>query len=238
MNMMPYIFTPACRDLNRKKGFTLLEIMVAIFIFSVVVTVIFGSFNSVFSSQAVINDNLSQHEMIKNCLNRMTIDLVGLHVSLLPMYKPPEVDTEPDPHRIVGDIYSAGTGDFSRLRFTSQAHVPLSGSVQGGMAEIIYYADVDQQGQTILRRSDSLFPYPDFEPKATDPILCEKITSFQILYYDHQGNEYHGWDSESDEFNYATPVAISIKLKIGDETRSQLYHSKIFLSVSRAQEKE
>ncbi len=238
MKVTPLTRLQAYRGSHREKGFTLLEIMVAVFIFSVIVTVIFGSFNSVFSTQTIINDHLSQHEMIKNCMNRIAVDLAAAHVTLSPAYKPPEIDTDPDPHRIVGDKYGSGVEEFSRLRFASQAHVPLSGAARGGVAEIVYYTDIDQQKQTILRRADNLFPYPDFEPKVNDPILCANLTSFQILFYDHQGNEYKSWDSESDEFDYATPVAIGIKLKIGDAKRSQLFHTKIFLSVNRSPEEE
>ena len=75
-----------CKAKHGQQGFTLIEILVALFIFVIVVTTIFGSYNSVFSNAESIKDDMTSYEMAKNCLNRMIIDLQSLHVSLPPAY--------------------------------------------------------------------------------------------------------------------------------------------------------
>ena len=71
-------------------GFTLLEIMVAIFIFALVITTVFGSFRAVFSSADAIGGDVAVFETARTCLGRMATDLGALVVSDYPRYAKPE----------------------------------------------------------------------------------------------------------------------------------------------------
>lgn len=206
-------------------GFTLLEILLAIFIFGIIMATIFGSFGYVFSSAETINNGLDSYEIASNCLNRMVADLKSIYISQHPEYSISRPNDPPNAYRFFGDISSAGEASFSRLRFASFAHLPLEKSTQDGIAEIVYYVqhttEYDDKDNYILRRADSLYPYDrydgeNFEEKSTDPALCENVKSLEFVYYDHEEKEYDQWNSESDEFKYATPRAIKIKLEIGE----------------------
>jgi general secretion pathway protein J len=223
---------------SHSPGFTLFEILIAIFIFGIVMTTIFGSFIAVFSNTDAIFDGINDYDMAKNCLNRMITDLQTVHISPGEIYMRPEFDDPPDPYRIVGDTGYAGNGSFSRLRFTSRSHLPLENNMQKGIAEIVYYVRNRGDNENILTRADSLFPYKRFEGKAFeenpgDPILCEKVRSLAFKYYDEEGTEYDHWDSESEEFKYATPRAVSIKLEFGDDSSSLLFETMVHLPVYR-----
>ena len=85
-------------------GFTLLEIMVAIFIFALVITMVFGSFRAVFSSADAVGGDVAVFQTARTCLGRMATDLAarGLDVeriSLVINYDIPN-DTEAYIHRI------------------------------------------------------------------------------------------------------------------------------------------
>ncbi|WP_207680262.1 PulJ/GspJ family protein [Desulfonema magnum] len=221
-------------------GFTLIEILIAIFIFSIIVTTIFGSFTSVFSSAKMIDEDIDAYEMAKNCFDRMILDLRSVRISSEFNYIRPGIGTDnpPDPYRIVGDISYAETGSFSRIRFTSQTHLPLEKSTQDGIAEIVYYVQSTDDDSYVLRRADSLYPYKRFEGKVfeekkTDPVLCENIKSLEIKYYDDEETEHDHWDSESQEFKYATPRAVRIKLEFGDDSASLLFETMVSLLVYR-----
>jgi general secretion pathway protein J len=67
-----------------------LEIMVAIFIFAVVITTVFGSFRAVFSSADAVGGDVAIFESARTCLGRMATDLRGLVVSDYPRYAKPE----------------------------------------------------------------------------------------------------------------------------------------------------
>jgi general secretion pathway protein J len=200
-----------------KGGFTLIEILIAIFIFSIVVTTIFGSFNFVFGKIDVIEEGMDAYEMAKDSLDRMTVDLESLFILQPPAYKIPGGDDTEDPFRFVGDITSVGGEDVGKLRFTALAHIPLDRQPRDGVAEITYYVTVDEDGSKILRRSDRLdFTEPPSDLSG-DPILCDNLKNLTFTYIDTEGDEMDTWNSDSADVDYATPRAIKIKLEIGNE---------------------
>src|SRR6056297_2156207 len=71
-----------------EKGFTLLEILIAIFIFAIVMTTIYSAFNAVIAKNEAINQGRGLYEMTRNCLDRMTRDLTAIYVEQPPQYEP------------------------------------------------------------------------------------------------------------------------------------------------------
>ncbi len=228
-----------------RSGFTLLEILVAICIFGIIMATIFGSFGYVFSSAEAINEGIEAYEIANNCLNRMVIDLKSIYISTRPEYSKPKTGDDPNDYRVVGDISSAGDTDFSRLRFTSYAHVPFEKSLREGIAEIVYYVqhiETEDEEYYVLSRADTLYPYErfdgdTFEEQKTDPVLCTGVKSLEFIFYDDEETEYDEWDSESDKFKYSTPMAIKIKLEIGevgeDDSPSLLFETMVNFPVVR-----
>ena len=214
-------------------GFTLLEILLAILILAVVITTILGSFNAVFSTTDTLDNSARIHAMAKTCLNRMVADLEGLTISQRPFYKPPDYDDPPDPYRIAGTASEGDGIGFANFRFASRAHLPMEKSKRTGIAEIHYYIMAREDGLPVLKRSDKLYPYPPFEENSSDPVLCERVKSLAFTYYDDEGSDYEIWDSDSEEFNYATPTAVEIRLEIGDETESYTFKTMVRLPIHR-----
>jgi len=215
-------------------GFTLMEILVATAILAIVVTTVLASFNSVFSTTEVLDDSADIYAMAKNCLKRMALDLESIHVTQRPIYKPPELDQPPDPYRFVASaVDTGGTGFAQNLRFTSRAHVGFEKIFRQGIAEVIYYVKAGEDGHLTLKRADNLFPYPEFEEKGSDPALCKYVKSLSFKFYDKDGIEFDVWDSDSDEFGYATPKAIAIKLELANKTASHTFETMVSLPISR-----
>lgn len=214
-------------------GFTLMEILLAFLILGIVVTTVLASFNAVFSTTDTLNNSSRYYDMAKNCLNRMTLDLEALYVRQPPLYKKPEFDDPPDPYRIAGSTTDFGGTSFAKIRFTSSAHIPLEKSNRDGIAEIVYYVQAKNDGQMVLKRADHLYPYPEFEEKGGDPVLCNNLKSLVFKYFDADGSEFDEWDSDSDEYGYATPAAVNIQLEIGNETTSYDFGTTINLAVQR-----
>ena len=223
----------------RKKGFTLLEVLLAIFIFGIVMTTIFGSFNAIFGNAEEIDRDTIRYEMIKTTLDRITEDLSAIYLTPETLFVPSDInsDREPDPYRVFGDIRTEGA-PFAFLRFTADAHLVFSDSPRKGIARIFYYVQPMGSGHYVLKRSDALFPYGnmeeyDFEDNISDPVLCRNVLSFTAVYIDDEGTEYETWDSESDEFGYATPRAVKIRLKAGNAQRPVIGETLIFLPAFR-----
>lgn len=226
-------------EISHRAGFTLMEIVVAIFIFSLVVGLVMGAFQGVFSNADHIGATSELQEMGNACLNRMVQDLQSIHVSLHPRYKQPDIDDQPDLYHFVGRTGDSFSDDGSpRLRFASLAHLAFSRERRGGIAEIVYYLQRTGRDHALLRRADHLFPYPEkFEPNAADPIMCEKVLALDFIFYSAQGDEKERWDSQSADDNYSTPCRISISLKIGDKEAPMVFNTQVVLPLCRFKEK-
>jgi general secretion pathway protein J len=218
-----------------RKGFTLVEILIAIFIFALVILMLYGTFRSTFSTTDAVDETMSTAIMAKICIQRMVADLSSIYVNLPPTYTPPGIDSPEDNYRFVGDVLSVNGKDFPKLRFTSSAHLSFGDSgTSDSIAEIVYYVDPGEEDHFVMKRSDHLFPYDTVDTKKIDPILCEKIKTLAFTYYDEEGAEHEIWDSESPDYKYATPRAVGIALEIGDSHVSQMYKTKIILPVYRS----
>jgi general secretion pathway protein J len=223
------VFAIRCSD----RGFTLLEIIIAIFIFAIIFTTIFTSYSSLLSGNETADQGTASYEMAKNCLNRMIIDLESIHLTLPPGYSPPVLGEPPDPYRIVGENFDSEGGSLPRLRFTSLAHVSFGGKAEKGVAEIVYYLQSTGDGNYVLRRADNLYPYETFEEKAGDPVLCTDVKSLTFKYYDQDGTAYDLWDSEDEGFGYSTPKAIDINLELAENSNSLWFKTMVKIPVYR-----
>jgi general secretion pathway protein J len=221
-------------DKHLSSGFTLLEILTAIFILAIVVSMVLGAFDAIFTNADRVSNRSDLNEMGAAALDRMATDLKAIHVMPYPRYKPPQLlDDEPDIYRVEGKTSNVGGDTFAWLRFTSSAHLPLNHVASEGIAEIVYYVQKASDDAFIIRRADHLYPYPEFEESETDPEVCEQVRGFTLTYFDANGKEYEEWDSESDETEYGTPRAIKIKLALGDETAPDIFTTQIVLPVYR-----
>lgn len=220
-----------------RKGFTLLEILVAILIFGIVMATIFGSFRTVFSNSAKLAQANADDEIAVSCFARITADLASLYVPQRPYYRPPGINDPPTPYRVVADTFSAAGQDFPRLRFTSLAHTPLNSDHQTGIAEIVYYVMATGDGQLVLRRSDTLFPYRPFKARSTDPVLCPDITALTIELYDAKGEVHKAWNSDSEDYGRATPRAVRVAMVIGSSVNARHFETTVKLPVFRERER-
>ena len=166
-------------------------------------------------------------------MKRITLDLESIHIEQRPIYKPPELDQPPDPYRLVATSKDIGGTGFAQIRFASRAHISIDKSLRKGIAEIIYYVQARDDGLPVLKRADNLYPYPAFEEKGSDPVLSKYVKSLAFKFYDNEGLEFDVWDSDSDEFGYATPKAIGIKLELAHKTASHTFETMVSLPISR-----
>ncbi|MGD8725603.1 MAG: hypothetical protein PVG00_16800, partial [Desulfobacterales bacterium] len=150
------------------------------------------------------------------------------------LYKPPEFDQPPDPYRLVASADEiGGTGFAQTIRFTSRSHLPFENSSGKGIAEIVYYFQTTNDGYLELRRADNTYPYPEFEKKGSDPVLCKYVKSLSFKFYDSDGSEFDAWDSDSDEFGYATPTAIAVKLELAKNAETHTFETMVSLPLIR-----
>lgn len=220
---------------HQVNGFTLIEILTAILILSIVVSMVLGSFDGLFSDADHLNAGSDLFEMGNTALNRIVSDLSGLHVMPYPRYKPPDIDDEPELYRLVGEVRSAGGQSFSWLRFASLSHLPLNQTGREGIAQIVYYVQETEDAGYVLKRADALYPYPEFEESDDDPVVCEQLRDFRISFIDEEGDMFEEWSSENDDTEYATPRAVGIRLAVGEAEAPFVFRTQVTLPVYRYQ---
>ena len=254
LNQIASAFTAACRGVSERNriaeflagklprrlrrgnfhtGFTLLEILVAVSVFSIIALALFGTFRTVYGRTGRIAKRIRCQEMAGTCINRMMSDLAAIRLALPPAYRKPETRGSPDPFRLAGKRHSIGARTFPVLRFVSRGHTGFGTQGQGGVAEIVYYVERTQEDRYVLRRSDRFQLEEPFAAKDTDPILCDRVQSMTVTYHDKSGRSHDRWDSDSEEFGYATPRSVAFELEIGADAEATKYRTMILLPVSR-----
>ena len=212
-------------------GFTLVEVLISILIFGILVTTLFASHGAVFVNAPIVESNIDLYEMSGACLERIALDLRSIYITHPPAYAKPEFDAEPDLHRVVASAEGGGAGP--RLRFASLAHLPLEQSTRAGVAQIAYYETPADEDLFRSRRAANLYPYPPPEIDPRDPVLCDMVKRLEITYLDQEGNDYDYWDSESDEFDYATPAAVNILIEQVKNGSVAVFETRVSLPARR-----
>jgi general secretion pathway protein J len=214
-------------------GFTLLEILVAVFIFAVVMTTLFSSFDAFVLTGQTLTSSVAFRDSLRRPLEVMRTDLLSILVSQPPGYRKPGAGTEPDPFRMSGETLSLDGQPFSRLTFSSFSHIPSGGSPAGGVARIGYHVRGNAGDGYDLCRSDSLRPFRDDPFSDCDPILFRNVLGFRITFLDGEGKEHGEWDSDSRENGRAFPAALDLVLTLKTPSGPETVRTRLGVPVGR-----
>ncbi|BCS94722.1 hypothetical protein DSLASN_03540 [Desulfoluna limicola] len=199
----------------RDQGFTLVEILVAVTIMGLVMVTIGTAFSQLTRGAKALEESGRDSLALGDAARWIGRDLEALYVVQDPLYSGGDSNDAEDPYRFTLAREMVGGEEMSILRFTSLNHLPFGGLSLGGIAEIVYFV-TDDGGELRLRRSDRLFFHDPFERAQEHPVLMKQASSFQVVCIDAEGREQDTWDSESDTYGRATPVAVKVTLSRGE----------------------
>ena len=80
-----------------------------------------------------------------------------------------------------------------------------------------YNVESLENGTIVLKRSDIgsvFFDETKENNTGNDPLLCERVKAFELIFIDLDGKSHEEWNSDSSNFDFATPYAVRIKLVI------------------------
>ena len=222
-----------CALTSVAQGFTLLEILVAVMIFSVLTTTVYGAFNAFIMSASHVRQIVKQGEGAHATLQRISLDLQSIFIALPPRYQKPVLEDSQDLFRFLGSEERVESNDFSRLEFASLAHVPFGEDQRTGVTRITYYVRANEAGGFALCRSDRLRPFDPVERNGCDPVICRNIETFDLSYSDGEETSLRQWDSDADNVHYATPQAIFVTISFHVEDALETVMMGMDLPVSR-----
>ncbi len=185
------------------KGFTLFEILITTFIFTVVLSLLYTAYMGTFRNIEATESQSDIYGMARITLERMVEDLGSVYVNI------------PPSDGFMGEDAEINGRNADTIRFLSRAHIVFDeDNVGARMAEIVYYIKESEEEDTfILYRSDT----QEFEERPEEGsgglILCDGLFSVNFIYYNDEGEEYESWDSTKDEFKGRVPAMVSIVLE-------------------------
>jgi len=220
------------------KGFTLVELLLALSIFAAVISTLFLTFSTIVSNVNPMKNGLDNYEAAANTMRRLTTDLKAICLTHRPAYFPPDNDDniKPDRFRFLSSPGFVSDGTFASLRFASFEHLPMDTDDTDRIGIITYFAAKAPDGSIILRRKDtalSLYNEKNNEVAAPVPIVCEKVKSFELEFIDQDGEPRKSWDSDSADVEFSTPLAVRIKLEIGGTESIETFACTVYLPTSR-----
>lgn len=190
----------------REKGFTLIEILLAVLILGIVMTTVYASYTGTFRIIAETKKDAELYGMARAALDRMARDLEAVS---------PWKGAFP----FVAKPYSLLDQNFTGMIFRSAAHVAFGMEEQsGGVAVIEYIVEEEKEGEGFaLYRSDSLSrDLKEDEPPPQKYLLCDRIAGLTYLFYDDKGKEYDAWDSDGGEEKQRkkAPTIVEIRMSL------------------------
>ena len=201
------------------EGFTLLEILIALAIFSIIITAIYTSYTGTFK---VIDETESQTEIYRIAritMERMLEDLESVYIPKSIEGGQSEGEVA-ESFQFLGEDRFINGKDADILRFVSRAEVGLNEQEQDtGIWEIIYLTKESDNGEglVIYRGDKPMFQQvSDIEDESSSLILCEKLESVNFTYYDKDNEALEGWDSTSIDLKNKVPKMVSIALEFAN----------------------
>ncbi|MDP6685784.1 MAG: prepilin-type N-terminal cleavage/methylation domain-containing protein [Candidatus Omnitrophota bacterium] len=189
------------------RGFTLVEILIALAILAMIVASTFTIFKSSSSSWQKGETRSERYHSARVAMGRMSKEISHAVIN------------EFDGSRFIGT-----SQDASFIAFVSTS----SGVFE--LVEIEYWIDTEQK---LLMRNEQIDPDYDFSTQDYSDILAGNISELEFSYYD--GLIWSdSWDSdaisEADDDKELLPIAVKIKIKIEDKAGKE---SEVFEVVTK-----
>ncbi len=187
-------------------GFTLLEIILAIFILAIVMSTVYASYTGTLKIVEETRSSDYIYGMARNTMKRMIADMES-------------ISPYNGAFRFVSEENDMGDEDFTDLTFLTSAHLDFFDENSSGTALVSYYVeeDGDKKGY-LLKRNDILYRGGKEEDeesmKKSGFVLCDSLKSVKYLFYDSGGEEYEEWDTASTikPGSDGAPLLISVEL--------------------------
>lgn len=226
-----------------RDGFTLLEILIAIFILVTVLSTVFASYTGTFRIVGETESRAEIYQMARTALERILEDLECVYVreeegeEEVGTSESEEAEKLP---QFTGEEDEIEGRSADMLRFPSRAHLLFGEQDESwGTTEINYYVEQGAQGEgLVLYRSDRPYLETTSVEGGGGLALCEKLWSVDFVYYDVEGEEYESWDPSSEE---GIPRLVSISLEFinpSDPDAPLKFVTSVALPVQGAQKEQ
>ena len=196
------------RSRTTNDGFTLIEVLLAVFIGSIVLTVLYASFFQINKAKARIEEELDLYHEARVVMSKITGDLADAFPRGLVNSGQTNVTTP--------FFYGVKEGDKSRLIFNSLSHAPTQDARESDQTQISYFLEpIEDSDLFALMRRDN--PTMESETGGTQYALSERVSGFNLTYLaknpesGETGEYLTEWNSND---TLSLPVAVSVNVSL------------------------
>ena len=217
-------------------GFTLLEILIAIFIFSVIMTTVYTSYTGALSNINATEETTDNYHKARVTFERIIEDLESAFI--------PRDSTDPISGEsvfklpgFIGEDIELNGRDRDSIRFSSEAHISFESYEGPVRAAIAYYVEESNKDESLILLRSDISEFSKQSEGEQGYILCDNLHSINFTYKDSSGEEYDYWDSTNKTFNKGRmPAMVSITLEFQHAGKSK-YYDRFTTSVALSQAK-
>ncbi|MEK7791301.1 MAG: type II secretion system protein GspJ [Deltaproteobacteria bacterium] len=213
------------------KGFTLIEVLVAMAIFSFIALGTSEAIRRGFNVKKVVEDQWNAIHGIRSALSIMQRDIhLAFHK---PLDSPDSFDFgEGSRERWFKGFF---LGKSEELHFTSLSHRRLYENVHESELNEVGYrlsADPEKAGKNHLLRRSSVIVDEDHERGGEEDLLLENIKEVEFRYFSKERDRwFEEWDPERIDFKNKFPDAVEVKLIVFEKGEPVEYVSKVLIAL-------
>jgi len=204
------VHRPILRIPDNETGFTLLEVLLAFFIFAILFVTIYSTYSSSFKTITMTEARMDLYRKAAITLERIGEDIQAAYISVLPAES---FGTPAEYTQFLGENNEINGNDADSLRFFSRLPPLFDDEMEKASGQLISY-DVKEGSSedelVLLRSEDAEFVAVTEEKEGL--ILCDGLQAINFTYFDADGEPHETWDSDSDDFDAFLPRMVKISL--------------------------
>jgi prepilin-type N-terminal cleavage/methylation domain-containing protein len=199
------------KHIINQKGFTLIEILIAIALFAALTAMLYPAYIGTFKNMDITESYGSVYRMARIAADRISDDLESACTPSMGGNSGSDIEKY---QVFSGDQLSMGGRHMDTVQFLSEKHLSLNGDNILGRGVIKYYSkQFENEDGFTLYRSD----YPELGDKSQEGAggfaVCEGLNAIYFFYQDENGETYDRWDSTAAPFTGKLPSLVSVQLE-------------------------
>ena len=218
--------------LRDEKGFTLLEILVAVAILAMISTLVWYTFAQVFKTIDIVRADSDLLRMVRQVTSRVPSEMASAYL--------PVNLTSPS-STVKYEFVADDRGDLDRVRFQAFSHSKFyEDANESDEAELEYWTESDPKHgglYRLMRRED---PTLDDRPEegGSTLVVADRLKVFNLQYYDANRDQwYDSWDTNRTDTANRLPAAMRMKVVFVDsDKKERQYVTSAVLRLARPQE--